>query len=1335
MRKVFAALIWTVAGLAAVAVLLVLLLIALVSVDGVHSYLLALAQRRATAALGVPVTLQNFSVDVPALRVDLYGLTIESPPPHPSPPLLQVNHVEARVRLVSIFQPKWYLARLKVDHPVAWIVEGPHGKSNLPALPGGSGKPQFNLFRLAVHHLILDRGEIYYNDRPHAFDAELHKFTLGAAYSAPDDAYQGALSYQDGRIQFRSLRPVFHSLSATFILTPHNLVLNRAAITIGNSRLVIDGTLRNFSRPEVYAHYETSIDVTDIRRLIQNKWIPSGVIQTSGTIAYRKIPAKAAVDGLTIYGEAQSEVLWISALARTVPIRDLACHYSLVNGELEMESLRANSLGGSITAHGEETGLGGARHGNIQITLQGLALVDAERALMNGSGQHIALSGGLSAAAAASWGSTLNDFAARVDASMAGRLRRRASYERLTTHGGRTSRENIGTGRTSVPVRGEIHAVYTQSAGRLQLTNTYFRTPGTRLVLGGTTGRRSSLSFRLHSNDLGDLTALADVFTAPREAGAFHSLGLAGQGSFQGQISGELSAPQIRGYLAVSNLRVNGSHWKSLHATIAATPSELLLENADLEPGSQGKIEVNAKAALDHWTFSKTKPIEASLDASSVKIGNLLRLAKRQLPVKGTLNTKLHLQGTITNPVGSGKISVVDASVYEQPVKSATVDFMATAGEVSGQGNVDVAGGVIRAKGTVRPDQRTYSGEVTSSGIRIGQLVRLKSMNLKAEGDLQLNASGSGSFKNPEMNGTVQISKASIENHSLSTIDLDMNLANQVISANVSSRVADAPIKARGEIALSGDYPANVSLDTGKIPLRLLLALYSPGVSDGVAGQTQIHLTLHGPLRDRRAITGEIAIPDLTMTYNNKVSLSAATPIRADYRSGYLQLQPTVIHGTDVNLRMQGTIPVFGQAPMSLQVLGSVNLQIVQLLEPNLRSSGLARFDIHSGNGSSVDGLGGEIDIEKAGLSFQGLPVGLQDGNGVLTLNNSRIDISKFQGTIGGGAVTAQGGITLRPRIGFDLGMAATDVRILYPQGVRESVNAHLRFTGSTEQALLGGSVGISDLSFTPAFDPISMIGQFSTGVSAPTALGFTQNVALNIAVRSTNALSPSSRTMSVTGSTALLVRGTLAHPALVGRVNLTGGSMIFHGDHFVLRGGTIQFVNPNEIRPVLNLSLSTTIQQYDIDLRFNGPADRLRGEYSSNPSLPRADIISLLAFGTTTEAHTNNPTPANQAAEALIASQVSSQVTSRMSKIAGISQLSISPVLTSGTVAGPPGAVITVRQQVTGNLFITFSTNVASTQSETVQGEYRLSPRVAVSATRDPNGGFAVDALIKKSW
>jgi translocation and assembly module TamB len=221
-----------------------------------------------------------------------------------------------------------------------------------------------------------------------------------------------------------------------------------------------------------------------------------------------------------------------------------------------------------------------------------------------------------------------------------------------------------------------------------------------------------------------------------------------------------------------------------------------------------------------------------------------------------------------------------------------------------------------------------------------------------------------------------------------------------------------------------------------------------------------------------------------------------------------------------------------------------------------------------------------------------------------------------------------------------------------------------------------------------------------------------------------------------VAGSANLRVRGTAANPVILGRVNLDSGDIILNGDRFVLNGGTIEFVNPSETQPVVNLALNTTIQQYNISMRFNGPIDQLRTNYSSDPALPSADIINLLAFGSTTEASANAPsTPANQQAESLVASQVSSQVTSRLSKVAGISQLSINPVLAGGTSQGPPGANITIQQRVTGNLFVTFSSNVASTQNQTIQGQYQISPRVAVSATRDQNGGVAFDTLIKKTW
>jgi hypothetical protein len=91
---------------------------------------------------------------------------------------------------------------------------------------------------------------------------------------------------------------------------------------------------------------------------------------------------------------------------------------------------------------------------------------------------------------------------------------------------------------------------------------------------------------------------------------------------------------------------------------------------------------------------------------------------------------------------------------------------------------------------------------------------------------------------------------------------------------------------------------------------------------------------------------------------------------------------------------------------------------------------------------------------------------------------------------VGGGTITAQGGVTYRPNLVFDLGLSARDVRMLYPQGMRESIYANLRLAGTTENAVLGGAVNLADISFTPAFDLTNFISQVSGGTSPPPSQG-----------------------------------------------------------------------------------------------------------------------------------------------------------------------------------------------------------------------------------------------------
>lgn len=1319
---------WTAAVVVALALIAAITTTMLLNSGRFHSYVLNRARAEASDALGVRVQLQNFAISLSALSLDLYGITVDGASPYSNPPLLQVDHVKIGVRIVSILHGKWYLDNFQIDRPIARVFMDAHGVSNLPTIKSSeNSNSNTNLFDLAIRRAVLDNGEVYFNDKQTPLSADLHDVDFRASFNTSLQKYSGRLAYSDGHLISGSLKPIPHDLEAEFDATRTTFQLTRAKLTSGSSQILLNGTLNNYAAPNVEASYDVQVDGGQVRNILGNSFVPTGSVRAVGFARYVTVAGRSLLDSLEVNGDIQSKQLKLDTPKLHSQISNLVGHYSLRNGDVTLQDLRASTLGGLIEATGVMSDVGGKSHTKVNANLNRISLPELKRLLgRNTALNGLALAGTLNAKATATWGQTLQDLTAQVDSTIQGNVAKAQT----------NAIKNASLSQDTVPIESALHGRYSASDKQLTLTNSFLRTPQTNLTLNGKISERSSLAIRLQVDDLRELESIADIFRTPAEGETLQPLGLAGTASFQGAVTGTVTSPHLTGQLTASNFHVNGTEWKVFRTGLDVSPSQLALQHAELDPAPRGHITFNVSTGLTNWAFTKTSQIQVDLNSSQLDIAALTQLAGQQIPVSGTLAANLKLHGTELNPVGNGNLTIAGIVAYKQPIQSVKLTFSGTGDEAHGDLNVDLPAGHIQSNFTVEPKQRTYTAKLNASGIRLEKLDGLKANNVNATGELSLNASGQGSFDNPQLNAILQIPRLSIQNQIISALNLRLDVADHFANANLTTSAVNTNIQAKARISLSGDYLTDATLDTQAIPLQPLIAIYAPEQADSVTGQTEVHATLHGPLKNKNLLEAHVTVPVLQLAYGKSVQLAAASPIRVDYKDGVAELRHSSIRGTDTDLQFQGSIPTTGAGQLSLMLLGTVNLQLAQLFDPDIRTGGELKFNINSSGPANGANFSGQIQIVDAAFASSDLPVGLQHGNGVLTLTKDRLSITSFQGTVGGGTLTAQGGVALQPKLQFDVGLTAKDLRVLYPQGVRENVNANLRLAGTTDNAVLGGSVNLSDLSFTSAFDLSSFISQFSGGVSAPPTPGFSQDLRLNLAVRSSSNVSLVSRTLSIGGSANLQVRGTAANPVILGRVNLDNGDIILNGDRFLLNGGTIEFVNPSETEPVVNVSLKTTIQQYDVYLRFNGPIAQLRTNYSSDPALPSADIINLLAFGQTTEANSANPsTTANQAAESLVASQVSSQVTSRVSKIAGISQLSINPVLASGTSQGPAGANVTIQQRVTGNLFITFSSNVASTQSQTIQGQYQLSPRVAVSATRDQNGGFAFDTLIKKSW
>ncbi len=1280
-----------------------------------HNRILSYAQEQASASLGVQVEARDFAVHLSKLSLDLYGVTVHGAPPYANPPLLQVDHVGLGVRIVSILHQSWYLNDVAIDRPVAQLFVDRDGKNNLPN-PKSSGQSNTSIFDLAVRHVLMDRGEVYYNNRKSTLTADLHDVTFRSGFDPAQKKYSGTLSYRKGRVQLENFNPLISDFNAPFTATPTTFTVDHATLQSEGSQIVVNATMHDYVNPQVQAQYSAVLNAGEFRRITKNETLPTGVVNLAGTLQFASDPKKPMIDTLAVQGEMNSRALNVQNASFHGAITDIVAKYVVANRNLDIHDLSAHLLGGTLTANMIMRDITGASQSKLQANLRGVSLAGLKNMMNAPAMRQVSLGGTVNADAIAAWGKTLDNLTADTNATI--------NASAAPIHGG-----------SVVPLNGVIHAHYAAASQQIGLRDSYLHTPQTAINLNGTVSRQSSLAVRMQSNDLHELETISEMFRTPTPGQPATPLGLYGTASFNGAVQGSTANPRLTGQLTASNLRVRGSSWRVLRTNVDLSPSQASLQNADLEPATRGRITFNLSAGLRQWSFTESSPINLTLNASQLNVGDLEKLAGSQAPVSGTLSANLAVHGSQLNPVGQGTVSLTQARISGEPVQSATLKFQGTGNEVHGTLGVRLTAGAADAQFSYLPRQRGYDVKLKADGIQLDQLATVKARNMDLHGVVNLDASGRGTLDDPQLTASLAIPKLVAHGQNINGVTLKTDVANHVANIVLDSQAIGTTIRGRGTVNLTGDYYTQATLDTAVIPFQPLLAVYAPSQAANLSGQTELHATLRGPLKNKSALDAHAVIPTLQVNYKDTVKIGAAQPIHIDYANGVLSLQRTTIRGTDTDLQLQASIPTASNGPMSLLALGTIDLQIAQLFSPDITSSGQLKFDINSLGSRSDLAVKGQVQIVNASFASGELPIGLQNGNGTLTLTNDRVNITSFEGTMGGGKVTASGGVIYDPSLRFDVAVSGRGIRMLYPDTVREGMDANLALTGSMDSALLSGQVRIDQLSFTPGFDLTEFIGQLSGGTTPAPSQGFSQNLQLNIGVESTTGVNLVSRTLSIQGGANLQVRGTAADPVILGRVNLTGGDLIFRGNRYVLQGGTLDFVNPVQTQPVVNVAVNTTIQQYNIQLRFWGPMDQLHTNYASDPALPPSDIINLLAFGKTSEASAANPTPGNLGAESAIASQVSGQVTSRLEKIAGISQLSIDPVLGGNTGQQNPGARITVQQRVTSNLFVTFASDVTSTQNQTISVQYKVSPKVSVSGTRDQNGGFGFDTRIHKSW
>jgi translocation and assembly module TamB len=603
---------------------------------------------------------------------------------------------------------------------------------------------------------------------------------------------------------------------------------------------------------------------------------------------------------------------------------------------------------------------------------------------------------------------------------------------------------------------------------------------------------------------------------------------------------------------------------------------------------------------------------------------------------------------------------------------------------------------------------------------------------------MEFTAQASGTLEEPAINATVRLRDLAFDHERAGDYTFDAVTKGSDLRVTGHSQFKAAELNIDGDVQLRGDWPSTVNLHFNHLNVDSVFRNY---LKRRVTGPSEVagDLQLRGPLRKPRELEVIGNLNDVFADVEN-IKVRNNGPVSFTISNQFLRIQQFHLIGEGTDLSVGGSIQLNGERELELRAQGRASLQLIQNYDSNFTTSGEVSVDLTVGGTASKPTTQGRLQVANGSIAYSDLPSALSAINGSAVFNQDRLQIETLTARVGGGNVTFGGYATAYNRqLNFSLTLQTQDVRLRYPPGISSMANAELRWAGTSAASVLSGDVTVTKLVVTPGFDFGGSLARSSQSSALPQTNPLLNRIRMDVHIVTTPELQMQTAVVRLSGDADLHLRGTAAKPVLLGRADVTEGEVFINGTKYHMERGDVLFVNPVTTTPVLDLQASTRVRDYDLTVNLNGELDKLSLTYHSEPPLPVADIISLLALGQTqqqsAQLQQSGQSPfAQQASSAILAEALNSAMSNRSRSLFGISHIRVDPqglnTETSPTTTSP---AVTIEQQVKDNLTLTYTTNVSQTSQQIIQAEYNITRNVSLFALRDYNGVISFEVRIRQ--
>ncbi len=401
-------------------------------------------------------------------------------------------------------------------------------------------------------------------------------------------------------------------------------------------------------------------------------------------------------------------------------------------------------------------------------------------------------------------------------------------------------------------------------------------------------------------------------------------------------------------------------------------------------------------------------------------------------------------------------------------------------------------------------------------------------------------------------------------------------------------------------------------------------------------------------------------------------------------------------------------------------------MRVLNGLSPDVFTSGIADVSVRITGRYESPRLNGTASINSGSVSIL---LGnerwtISNLKSVIRFNANQAQIDSLAGTMGGGRISASGGVRLEgfTLAEFRINVHGENVTVPFPENFRSTVDTDLVIRGSAREQLVSGVVSLRRAEYTEDIELADLINfRREESIEEGGELEFTGAALFeDLHVEGRNALIVRNNLADLVGSVSLLLNGPVKDPVISGRITATSGTLNFRNDRYEITRALMDLPPRRNADPIVNIQGETQIRGYRITVNLTGPLSQPQAAVSSEPALPQADVVALITTGqlSTGDASASilSQSGLGTATSLLTDALINAPAQRATSKLFGLSRFEINPVI-GGRTGSTPAARLTVGKRINKNLSVTYSTNVASDPNQILAVEYRVSDRLSFIA------------------